>query len=62
MSERITIFDGYADQPTSQRSRLIEEVRRLKVMLLSDPSDPELRDRIADAEEALRALDARGAR
>ena len=49
--------DAYADRPTSQRGKLVEEIRRLKVALWADGNDPDLRERIAAMEAALHALD-----
>lgn len=62
MSERIFFRDSYHDVPATRRGRLVEEVRRAKMQYWSDPGDTELRERIAEAEAALRAFDdARGA-
>ena len=61
MTEATFITDGYADVPTTQRGRLAEELRRLKVQHWSDPGDTDLRERIAVLEAELAAFDARGA-
>ncbi len=53
--------DGYTDMPPTQRGRLTEELRRLKMLLWADGgSDADLKQRIAAAEAELAAFDARG--
>jgi hypothetical protein len=50
--------DAYADRPTSQRDKLVEEIRRLRVVDWSDDGNVDIRNRIAALEAALKALDA----
>jgi hypothetical protein len=57
----IFIRDAYADVPTTQRGRMTEELRRLKVQSWADPGDADLRERIAALEAELAAFDVRGA-
>jgi len=53
--------DAYTDITATKRRRLVEEVRRLKMLSWADPGDTDLREMIAQTEAALRAHDARGA-
>ena len=48
--------DAHADVPHTQRGRMEQELRRLKMMHWADPGDVDLRERIAEAEAALRAF------
>ena len=48
--------DAYADVPYTQRGRMEQELRRLKMMHWADPADRDLLERIAEAEAALRAF------
>ena len=54
--------DGYRDLPRRNNARAVleHELRRLKVLLWSDPSDGDLRTRIAETEAALHAFDRGG--
>lgn len=57
MKSPITFLDSYTAQPSTRRERLIEEVRRLKMLSWADPSDRDLKEQIADAERELLELD-----
>ena len=51
---KATFFeDAYADVPPTQRGRLEQELRRLRVQSWADPSDTDLRERIAALEAEL---------
>jgi hypothetical protein len=54
--------DAYRDVPSpdNPRAYLVHELRRVKLGLLSDPSDPDLREEIARLEAELRELDQKG--
>jgi hypothetical protein len=59
MTGPVFIRDAYTTQPTTPREMLVEELRRVKLQLLSDASDPDVRARIAELERELAMLDAR---
>ena len=56
----ITFNDAYTDKPMTTRDALMERIRALKAQHWADPSDRELRERIAALEAELAALDHAG--
>ena len=52
--------DAYTDEPKTRRGRPKERIRQIKCACWADPSDTELRELLATAEAALRALDRAG--
>jgi hypothetical protein len=52
--------DAYTDEPKTRSGRPKERIRQIKCACWVDPSDTELRELLATAEAALRALDRAG--